>query len=255
MKKAGVLAGTGFWDLDRLVGKMPTLLELVCSDGFCGGGGLVAEPGAAGHFHAAFFIDSEALGSDAVAFFDDVFDFLHAAFGELGDVDEAVLAGEHFHEGAELGDRYHLAGVNLADFDFLEHAVDHRLGAVETGLLGGVDVDSAVVLDVDFGAGFGLDAFDVFAAWSDEFADAICWDFYGNDAWGVRAEFLGLEDGFTHFLDDLGAACFGDVDGFLEHGEGEAGELEVELVAGDAFAGAAEFEVHVAVEILGTDDV
>ena len=63
-KKVGVLAGTGFGDLDRLVGKMPTLLELL------GGGGLVAEPGAAGHFHAAF--------------------------GELGDVDEAALARKHF---------------------------------------------------------------------------------------------------------------------------------------------------------------
>ena len=47
---------------------------------------------AACHFHAAFFIDSEALGGDEVAFFDDVFDLLRAAFGEFGNVDEAVLA-------------------------------------------------------------------------------------------------------------------------------------------------------------------
>jgi hypothetical protein len=33
---------------------------------------LFAEPGAAGHFNAVFFIDSEALGGDEVAFFDDV---------------------------------------------------------------------------------------------------------------------------------------------------------------------------------------
>ena len=31
-------------------------------------GFLVAEPGAAGHFHAAFFVHSEALGGDDVAF-------------------------------------------------------------------------------------------------------------------------------------------------------------------------------------------
>jgi hypothetical protein len=42
---------------------------------------LVAEPGAAGHFHAAFFVNSEALGGDYVAFFDDVFDLFGAAFG------------------------------------------------------------------------------------------------------------------------------------------------------------------------------
>ena len=60
------------------------------------GGLLVAEPGAAGHFHAAFFVDSEALGGDDVAFFDDVFNVFGAAFGEFGDVDESVFAREHF---------------------------------------------------------------------------------------------------------------------------------------------------------------
>ena len=98
-KKVGVLAGTGFGDLDSLVGKIPTLLELLGGDGLLlvgFGGGLVAEPGATGHFNAAFFIDSEAFGGDGVAFFDDVTDVFRAAFGELGDVDEAALARKHF---------------------------------------------------------------------------------------------------------------------------------------------------------------
>ena len=159
--------------------------------------GLVSEVGAAGHFHAAFFVHSEALGGDDVAFFDDVADVLGAAFGQLGDVDESVFTKEHFHEGAELGDGNHLAGVNLAHFDFLEHAVDHRLGAIEAFLLGSVDVYGAVVLDVDLGAGLGLDAFDVLAAWPNELADAICWDFDGNNARCVRAERLRLDDGLV----------------------------------------------------------
>ncbi len=29
-----------------------------------------------------------------------------------------------------------------------------------------------------------------------------CWDFHGNDAWGVRAEWLRLDDGLGHFLKD-----------------------------------------------------
>ncbi len=88
------------------------------------GGFLVAELGAAGHFHAAFFVNTEALGGDDVTLFDDVADVLGAAFGQLGDVDEAVFAGEHFHEGAELGDGNNLAGVTLTLFDFFECAVD-----------------------------------------------------------------------------------------------------------------------------------
>ena len=106
---------------------MPTLLELFCSAdrlalGFFGG--LVSEPGAAGHFYAAFFVDSEALGGNDVAFFDDVFDVFGAPFGEFGDVDESIFTWEHFHEGAELGDGNDLASVNLAHFDFLEHALE-----------------------------------------------------------------------------------------------------------------------------------
>ena len=45
--------------------------SLFSRDGLLGvvlSGLLVAEPSAAGHFHAAFFVDSEALGGDGVAF-------------------------------------------------------------------------------------------------------------------------------------------------------------------------------------------
>jgi hypothetical protein len=70
------------------------------------------------------------------------------AFSEFGDMDEAVFTREHFHECAELGDGNNLAGVNFAHFDFLEHAVDHRFGAVEAFLLGSVDVDGAVILEL-----------------------------------------------------------------------------------------------------------
>ncbi len=133
---------------------MPMLIELLCCDGWLGFGflgGLVSQPSAAGHFYAAFFVDSEALGGDDVAFLDDVFDVFGAAFGEFGNVDESVFTRKHFHEGTELGDGNDLAGVNLAHFDFLEHAVDHRFRAVKAFLLGSVDVDGA-------GLGFSINA-------------------------------------------------------------------------------------------------
>ncbi len=47
-------------------------------------GFLLAEPGAAGHFHAAFFIDADALGGDDIVLLDDVLDVFRAAFGQLG---------------------------------------------------------------------------------------------------------------------------------------------------------------------------
>ena len=45
------------------------------------------------------------------------------------------------------------------------------------------------------------------------------------------------------------------VDRFLHEAEWNAGELQVELEAGDAVLGAAQFEIHVAVVILGAEDI
>jgi hypothetical protein len=56
-------------------------------------------------------------------------------------------------------------------------------------------MNGAVVFDVNLSAGFRLDGFDVFAARSDEFADAIRRDFDGNDARRVGAELFRLNDG------------------------------------------------------------
>ncbi|MGL5020170.1 MAG: hypothetical protein ACRDBP_18690 [Luteolibacter sp.] len=78
----------------------------------------------------------------------------------------------------------------------------HRLGAIEAFLLGSEDVHGAVVLDIDLGTGLGLDALDVLAARSDEFADAIPWNLDENNAWGMWAERLRLKDGLGYFLKD-----------------------------------------------------
>jgi hypothetical protein len=81
-------------------------------------GFLVTEPSAPGHFNAATFVHTKALGRDDFAHTDHLFDVLSAAFGKFGDMDEAVLTGKHFHERTESGDGDNLACVNLADFDF-----------------------------------------------------------------------------------------------------------------------------------------
>jgi hypothetical protein len=247
----------------RLWGEPPAGMEGYLALGLFGrgafslgfGGLLLAEPGAARHFHAAFFIDTDAFGGDQIALLDDVLDMLRAAFGQFGDVDQAVLAGEYLHERAEGGDGHDLAGVNLVDLDLLEHPLDHVAGALQTFRLGGVDVHRAVVLNVDLGARLGLDALDVLAAGPDEFADPIRRDLDGDDPRRVRAEFAVSRDRLGHFRQHFGPAGLGDENGFLQHGEREPRQLEVELVTGDSFAGAAQLEVHVAVEVFRTDDV
>ena len=170
-------------------------------------------------------------------------------------MNEAVLAGQHFHERPEGGRGNDLAGVQLTDFNGLEHAGDQFHGAVQAFLLGGVDVHGAVFLNVDVSAGFRLDGLDVLAAGANQFANAVGGNLGGFNAGSVRAHFRRGGNGFMHHVQHVGTALLGHIDGFFQNVQRDAGELEVQLVAGDARIRAAKLEVHVAVEVFGTDDV
>ena len=73
--------------------------------------------GFARKFYAAFVVDADAFHPDHVAHLGHVFGSVHAEIRQLGNVDEAVLAREHFDERAELFDRDDAAVIGLADFD------------------------------------------------------------------------------------------------------------------------------------------
>ena len=75
-------------------------------------------------------------------------------------MDHAVLAGGQLHKGAELEDADHLAVVQAAHLGDEDDGLDHLLGGVAAGGVGGGDVDGAVVLNVDLGAGLVGDLLD-----------------------------------------------------------------------------------------------
>jgi len=101
-------------------------------------------------FDLAAVVYAYALHPDQVADFYDVFDFFDSEVSKLGDVHEAVLAREDFDEGSEFLDGDYGALVGFADGDFLGHAFDDLLGTLERFAVARVDVDGAVVFDVDF---------------------------------------------------------------------------------------------------------
>src|SRR6202007_2334442 len=84
--------------------------------------------GAARQFHAAFFIHAQALDPDLVADFHDVLSLLHAEVGQFADVNEAILAGQEFHECAEFLDGDDFSAVDLADLRLGRHAFDGFAG-------------------------------------------------------------------------------------------------------------------------------
>src|SRR3569833_1407423 len=159
------------------------------------GGGLFG-----GNFLAGFLVDdlhrqadlaarveAEQLLPDLVAFLDDVGGLGDALVGELADMDEAVLRPEEVDEGAEIGGLHHGALVDGADFGLIGNALDPLDGGIDLLAVRGGDLDRAVVLDVDLGAGLFDDLADHLAAGADHFADLVGRDLDGLGARGGRA--------------------------------------------------------------------
>ena len=69
------------------------------------------------------------------------------------------------------------------------------------------DLDHAVVVDVDLGAGLRDDFADDLAAGADDFADLVLGDLHRLDARRVGRElFTGVIERLGHFAEDVGAA-------------------------------------------------
>ncbi len=203
----------------------------------------------------ALLVDLDDLDLDLVAHVEDVLDPLHAALGHAGDVEQAVLARQELHEGAEGLDAHHAAHVLLAQLGHLDDGTD-ALGGLLAGPADARDEDGAVLLDVDGGAGVVLDAADDLAAGADDVADLVRGDGEGDDL-GRRLLGLGarLGDGVEHGVQDVGAALLGLAQGLGEDLGREARGLVVHLHGGDAALGAGHLEVHVAEEVLEALDV
>ena len=104
----------------------------------------------------AAIVDLDDDDLDLVAHVEDVLDLLHAALGNAGNVQQAVLTGQQVDEGAEGLDGDHATGVLLARLGNLDDELD-ALDSLVHGLAGAADEDGAVLLDVDRGAGLVLD--------------------------------------------------------------------------------------------------
>src|SRR5699024_4795744 len=123
----------------------------------------------------------------------------------LGDVQEPVLAGGQGNEGTEghgLDDRSdeplpHLGHLRVGD------AVDGSTRRVGGGPVGGVDVDGAVVLDGDVGAGVLLDLVDHLALGADDLTDLGHRDLHGQHARGSGRHLVRGVDGRGHHVQDV----------------------------------------------------
>ena len=160
--------------------------------------------------------------------------------------------------GASDGPRLRPPRINaIADLGHLR--VGDGVDAVHRGLcrgaVGGADVDRAVVLDGDVGAGLVLDGVDHLALGADDRADLVDRDAHRGHPRGVGAHLVGGVDGLVHHVEDVqpGRAGLGQRTG--EHVGRDAVELRVQLQGGHELVGTGDLEVHVTERVLGAEDV
>ncbi len=155
-------------------------------------------------------------------------------------MNQAVTAWEDFNKGTEILEGDDTTFVGLADFNIPSQTRDEFLCASHGRAGVGIDADSTIVLNIHLSTRFGANAFDGFSAWSDQKPDFILRDFEHFDLRSVGGEFRTVsgQDG-AHEFEDVVTSLGGTVDGVLQHGEGKAGEFEVQLEASHTLGGAA----------------
>src|SRR4029078_7168088 len=105
----------------------------------------------------------------------------HALVRDLRDVYETVLARKDLDEGAEIHEPDDLAFVNSAALAVRRNELDATLRLAARGAADRGDLDGAVVLDVDRGAGLFRDGADDRPALADDFADLLGVDLDRDD--------------------------------------------------------------------------
>src|SRR5215468_5439343 len=155
----------------------------------------------------AAVVDLADLDLDLVADVDHVVDVLDplaaVQLADLGDVQQTVLAGQQRQERPERGRLHHGAEEPLTDLGNVRvgDRVDRRPGGLRGRAIGGTDVDRAVVLDRDLGAGVVLYRVDHLALRADDLADLVHRDLEGDDPRGVRGHLARLGDGLAHYAE------------------------------------------------------
>src|SRR5688572_15210914 len=205
---------------------------------------------------AALVVDEEDLDLHFLAHLDDVADAVDVLVAQLRHVAQPVGLGRDLDERAEILDRHDAAVVDLADLHLGGHRLDDVAAALGRRAVDRRDVHGAVVLDVDVGAGVGLQGFDVLAARADDLADLLGVDADREQARGPLADLRARRrQGGGHLLEDDAACFLRAVQRVADDLVGDALGLDVELDRGDPVARAADLEVHVAEVIFLAHDV
>src|SRR5437773_1377983 len=179
------------------------------------GFGAFSQRGFARQLDPSFVIDADAFHPDHVANVCNVFRTFHTEVRQLGNVHEPVPAWKYFDERAELFYGNDAALIGLADLNLARHSADDFLRARHRFAAGGVNVDRAIVLNVNFGASLRHNALDRFAARSDKCANFLGINFDRLNSWRVFRKFAArFVDRAAHDAENFRARFFCATDRF-----------------------------------------
>src|SRR5450759_176260 len=210
----------------------------------------------AAQVEAALAVDLGRLDHDLISDVGHFLNPLDPMVGELGDVHEAVLVGQHFHEGAEGHDAHYLALVDPADLDLVGQALDPVDRTLAALLVDRRDEDATVVLDVDLRARLLGDLSNHLASGADDVADLVGVDHDRGDARRVGAHLAaGLRKHREHLVQHEQPRFASLLERLREDLVREALYLDVHLQGGDSVTRAGDLEVHVTEVVLDALDV
>src|SRR5690606_4416799 len=158
----------------------------------------------------------------------DVGRLLDALLGELRNVDKAITGAKEVDEGAKVRGLDHGTLVDFPNFRLCDDGVNPLLGRLDFLGDGGSDLDRAVVLYVDLGAGLFHDLADDLAARANHVADLVGGDVHDLDARRELAKLTpAFRDGLSHFAQNVQPAFPGLTERDLHDLLGDAIDLDV----------------------------
>jgi hypothetical protein len=158
----------------------------------------------AGKLHAVVFIDCDDANLKDITDLAYFINTLDVTVVEFGDVAKAITTGGDLHKRAEFLDRGDFAFVGLANLDLFGDGFDATTRGFGPGGFDVADIDSSIVLNIDFGASALLDTLDVLATGPDEHTDLLGIDLNGKQPWRVSGNFFArLTQHTQHLLEDV----------------------------------------------------
>ena len=174
---------------------------------------------------------------------------------QLGDVQQALLAGQNLDEGTKGHDPLDDSVVLLTHLGVGRDPLNHAPRLFGRAGFNRGNGNRAVFVHIDRGPGF-FDLADGLAARADDRADFALVNFDELNA-RCPARKLGPRraQAFVHNGQDLFAPLFGAVEGLLKNVERQALDFNIHLDRGNPVLRASDLEVHVAEKIFGVADV